>query len=375
MSRRQQLVYWLIGLVALLVALYLLRTILLPFVAGFAVAYFLDPVADRLERWRAPRGVAAAIVLAVFFLLVSTAALLVLPVVQTQIVGLARNLPSHIGQLREGVLPAVLELMDKLGIDYRGEDVRDAMKGITGDVVGFIADLLRGVWAGGLAVVNLLSLLFITPIVAFYLLRDWDRIVARIDDWLPRPHRETVAGLMREIDEVMAGFVRGQGTVCLILGTFYAGALSLSGLDYGLIIGMLAGLMSFVPFVGVAVGLFLSLAQALMQFAPDFLRIGLVIAIFVAGQVAEGNFLTPRFLGNRVGLHPVWILFGLLAGAALFGFVGVLLAVPATAAVGVLARFAVQRYQQSRLYLGSAAVASEASAPAAKPAPEERPAP
>jgi predicted PurR-regulated permease PerM len=315
------LVYWLIGLVALLVALYLLRTILLPFVAGFAVAYFLDPVADRLERWRAPRGVAAAIVLAVFFLLVSTAALLVLPVVQTQIVGLARNLPSHIGQLREGVLPAVLELMDKLGIDYRGEDV------------------------------------------------------TRIDDWLPRPHRETVAGLMREIDEVMAGFVRGQGTVCLILGTFYAGALSLSGLDYGLIIGMLAGLMSFVPFVGVTVGLFLSLAQALMQFAPDFLRIGLVIAIFVAGQVAEGNFLTPRFLGNRVGLHPVWILFGLLAGAALFGFVGVLLAVPATAAVGVLARFAVQRYQQSRLYLGSAAVASEASTPAAKPAPEERPAP
>ena len=365
MTRRQQVLYWLAALVLLLAALYLLRTILLPFVAGVAVAYFLDPVADMLERRRLPRGLAAALVLFVFFLLVLLAALLVLPVLQQQIVGFAANLPKYVTQLRTGALPPVLELLDKLGVDYSGERLREAMSGVTADLVGFLGDMLKRLWAGGLAVVNILSLLFITPIVAFYLLRDWDLIVARIDGLLPRQHHATIAKLAADVDEVMAGFLRGQGTVCLILGAFYATALSLAGLDFGLIIGMLAGLVSFIPFVGAVVGLLLSLTQALMQFWPDYIQIGLVVAIFVAGQVAEGNFLTPRLLGDRVGLHPVWVMFGLLAGGALFGFVGVLLAVPLTAAIGVVARFMVQRYQESQLYLHQTAVAAAEEPPPA----------
>jgi len=351
-STRQQLGYWFAGLIVLLVALYFLSSILLPFIAGIAVAYFLDPVADRLERWRVPRGLAAALVLTVFFLLGAVTALLVVPVLQQQIFGLAAHMPGYIAGLRENVLPALAELLDRLGVDYQDDGLRKAMGGVTTEVVGFLSRLLRNVWDSGLAIVNLLSLLFITPIVAFYLLRDWDLIIARIDGWLPRQHRDSVRQVAADIDSVMAGFVRGQGTVCLILGVFYASALSLAGLDFGLTIGIIAGLVSFIPFVGAIVGLLLSSVQAFVQFWPDPVQIGIIIAIFIAGQALEGNFLTPRLLGNRVGLHPVWVMFGLLAGGVLFGFVGVLLAVPLTAAIGVIARFLLQRYENSRLYLG-----------------------
>ncbi|MDP6706111.1 MAG: AI-2E family transporter [Alphaproteobacteria bacterium] len=352
MTTRQQLGYWLATLVVSLVALYLLRGILLPFIAGAAVAYFLDPATDRLETWRLPRSLASAIMLTLFFVLALLAALLIVPVLQRQVVGLAQHMPNYLAQLRDNALPAVIELAQAFGIDYQADDLRQTMGDLATDAVGFFGRLLKGVWAGGLAVVNVLSLLFITPIVAFYLLRDWDLMTARLDTWLPRQHGGTIRQLLTEIDGVMAGFVRGQGTVCLILGTFYALALTLAGLDFGLIIGIIAGLVSFIPFVGAIVGLVLSLTQALMQFWPDFIQIGIVVAIFVAGQFLEGNFLTPRLLGDRVGLHPVWVMFGLLAGGTLFGFVGVLIAVPVTAAIGVVSRFFHDRYMQSRLYLG-----------------------
>jgi predicted PurR-regulated permease PerM len=349
---RRQLAYWLAAFFVTALLLYLLRGILLPFVAGIAVAYFLDPAADRLEAWRVPRGLAAAIVLVVFFLLVVVAALLTVPVLEAQIFGLAQHLPGYVAHLRDNVLPSVVELLASLGVDYQVDDVRSAVSSVAADAVGFAGRLLKGVWEGGLALVNILSLLFITPIVAFYLLRDWDRMTAKLDAWLPRQHGPTIRRLIAEIDEVMAGFVRGQGAVCLILGTFYALALSLAGLDFGLIIGIIAGLVSFIPFVGAVVGLVLSLTQALMQFWPDLVQIGIIAAIFVAGQMLEGNILTPRLLGDRVGLHPVWVMFGLLAGATLFGFVGVFIAVPVTAAIGVLMRFFHRRYLRSDLYLG-----------------------
>ncbi len=352
MTMRRQLGYWLAALLVAAVLVYLLRGILLPFIAGIAVAYFLDPAADRFEAWRVPRGLAAAIVLIIFFLLVVVTALLMVPVLEQQIFGLAQHLPGYLAHLRENVLPSFIELLQGFGIDYQVDDVRDAMGGVASDAVGFLGRLLRGAWEGGLVLVNLLSLLFITPIVAFYLLRDWDRMTAKLESWLPRQHEPTIRELIADIDDVMAGFVRGQGAICLILGTFYALALTLAGLEFGLIIGIIAGVVSFIPFVGAILGLVLSLTQALMQFWPDMVQIGIIAAIFVAGQVLEGNFLTPRLLGARVGLHPVWVMFGLLAGAALFGFVGVFIAVPMTAAIGVLIRFFHRRYLESALYLG-----------------------
>ncbi len=352
MTARQQLRYWLVGLVVLLLSLYLLRSILLPFVAGIAVAYFLDPVADRLEKWRFPRSIAATIVLAVFFLLGALAALLIVPILLQQIFGLAQHLPAALAHFRDIFLPQFLQMLQSFGIEFASENLRDAVSGVAGDAVGFVGRVVQGLWSGGLAAVNIISLLFITPIVAFYLLRDWDHLTARVETWLPREHEASLRRIISDIDEVMAGFVRGQGTVCLILGVFYALALSLAGLKFGLIIGIIAGLISFIPFVGAIVGLVLSMIQAVMQFWPDFVQIGIIATIFVAGQILEGNFLTPRLLGTRVGLHPVWVMFGLLAGGTLFGFVGILMAVPVTAAIGVVTRFLLARYMDSRLFLG-----------------------
>jgi predicted PurR-regulated permease PerM len=224
--------------------------------------------------------------------------------------------------------------------------------GVAFEAVDIVGRVLRGLWSGGMAVINLLSLIFITPVVAFYLLRDWDDLVARVDTWLPRQHAPVIRQLMGEIDRVLAAFVRGTGSVCLVLGVFYAAALTIVGLDFGLVVGLGAGLISFVPFVGALVGLVVSGALALVQFWPNFLDISLVVGVFAVGQVVEGNFLTPKFVGDKVGLHPVWVIFALLAGGAVFGFVGVLLAVPAAAAVGILVRFAMKRYMESKLYLG-----------------------
>jgi predicted PurR-regulated permease PerM len=199
--------------------------------------------------------------------------------------------------------------------------------------------------------INLVSLLVITPVVAFYLLRDWDRIVIQIDSWLPRRYAETIREQVRAVDATLAGFLRGQGTVCLILAIYYGLGLSLAGLDFGLVIGLVAGLLSFVPYVGAIVGLLLSVGLALVQF-DAWLPIAIVAAVFILGQVVEGNFLTPKLVGESVGLHPVWIIFALLAGGTLFGFVGLLLAIPAAAVIGVGVRFALDRYLVSAYYKG-----------------------
>jgi predicted PurR-regulated permease PerM len=217
-----------------------------------------------------------------------------------------------------------------------------------------------------LALLNFVSLLIVTPIVAFYLINDWDRILTTVDNWLPREHADTIRELLRQINSAMAGFIRGQGTVCLILGSFYAIALTLLGLNFGLLIGLTAGLLGFVPLVGALVGGALSVGVALVQFWPDWTKVVMVVGVFAAGQFVEGNFLSPKLVGGRIGVHPVWLMFALFAFGYLFGFVGVLLAVPLAAAVGVLCRFAIRQYLASRLYLGTVA---------AKPRVSRRPPP
>ena len=368
MTASRQLRYWLAGALIACVLVYLLRAVLLPFVAGMAVAYFLDPVVDRFESWRMSRKVATAVVTFLFFTIVLIVILLLAPVVHEQVTGFAERLPGYIERVRELLMPLVDEGLAALALD-QGEGVPGAVAGFALEAADIVGAVLSSLWSGGLAIISILSLVFITPVTAFYLLRDWDRMVARLDSWLPRQHAPTIRALIAEIDTVLAGFVRGTGTVCLILGIFYAVALSLVGLDFGLIIGLGAGLISFIPFVGALVGLALSGGLALIQFWPDYLQVLLVVVIFLAGQIIEGNLLTPRLVGGRIGVHPVWVIFALLAGATLFGFVGVLLAVPTAAAVGVLARFGVGRYLKSQLYLGSGRGAAAAGADAEPPSP------
>lgn len=353
MTARQQLQYWAIALIAFIGLLWLLRGIMLPFVAGMAIAYFLDPVADEIEKRGAGRGLATTIVLAVFFLLVVAVALLMLPVLHSQVVGFVERLPGYVTVVRDYVVPYVIELAGRVDFDL-ANDTRAAIGEMAKNAVQYVVSLVGSAISGGLALFNLLSLLVVTPIVAFYLLRDYDRMVEKVDSWLPRQHAATIRTIMTDIDDVLAGFVRGQGTVCLILGISYGVALTLVGLEFGLLIGLFSGFLSFVPFVGAILGLLLSMLTAITQFLPDgdFLRLGLTAAIFFAGQALEGNVLTPKLLGSHIGLHPVWVMFALFAGGALFGFVGILIAVPVAAAVGVLVRFMLNQYLRSRLYAG-----------------------
>jgi predicted PurR-regulated permease PerM len=340
--------FWLLGLALFLVAVYLLRSILLPFVAGMAVAYFLDPSVDRLQRAGLSRTLSTVVVTIVFALVLIAALLLLVPLLQEQILQLIDRLPRYIEALRSALQPLIREIQERVPAESLG-GAQDALSGQAGRVLAWIGTAIGGVVTGGLALVNILSLIFITPVVAFYLLRDWDRMVERVDAWLPREHAPVIREQATLIDRTLAGWVRGQATVCLLLAAFYGIALSIIGLDFGLAIGILSGLLSFVPFVGTITGFVVGLAVAFAQYS-DWGPIAIVLAVFVAGQVIEGNFLTPKLVGDRVGLHPVWVIFALLAGGALFGFVGVLLALPAAAVIGVLARFALSRYLDSRYY-------------------------
>jgi len=328
-----------------------LRGILLPFIAGMALAYFLDPVADWLEKTGLSRTLATSLILGVFLLVFVLCLVVILPILVEQFSAFISRLPLYlktIGQMVDEMAP---EWLRELIIAEQG-GIEGSLKDVAAQGAKWIGALLTSLWSQGLALVNIISLLIITPIVAFYMLNDWDKMIARIDGWLPRDHVQSIRQIGHDIDQAMAGFVRGQGTVCLILGIFYAVGLSLAGLNFGLLIGLMAGFISFVPYVGSIVGLLVSIGVALVQFLPDWVAIATVGAIFVAGQFFEGNFLSPKLVGERVGLHPVWLIFALLAFGYLFGFVGLLVAVPLAAAAGVLVRFGLERYLQSILYKG-----------------------
>lgn len=341
-----QMKYWGIASAVFLIMLWFLGDVILPFVLGGAIAYFLDPVADRLERWGASRAVAVTLITLVALLIFVIMALLVVPTLIQQTISLFDTAPKLFNQFQQALTERFPSLVDadstlRKSLIAVGETIRD--RG---------GQVLESVLSSAAGLINIVLLFVIVPVVAFYLLYDWDRMIARIDDLLPRDHAPVIRQLAGDIDRTLASFIRGMGTVCLILGTYYAVALMLVGLQFGLVVGAVAGLITFIPYVGAVVGGALAIGLALFQFWGDWLTIGLVAGIFVLGQVAEGNFLTPKLVGSSVGLHPVWLIFALSVFGALFGFVGMLVAVPVAAAIGVLARFATSQYTNSRLYRG-----------------------
>ena len=348
---RRQFLFWAFVAAAFVTFLFVFRDILLPFIAGAALAYFLDPVADRLERMGVSRTIAATIILLVFLLIFAVALLLIAPVLSQQFLGLLERMPGYVQQLRTTLADVEAPWFERLVGEGR-TGLQENLNAVLTEGAQWLGAIFTRIWSGGRALVDIVSLLVVTPIVAFYLLLDWDRMVAQLDGWVPPRNRETVRGVMRDIDGAIAGFVRGQGTVCLVLGTFYAVALTAVGLNFGLLIGMFAGLISFIPFVGSIVGFILAVGVALVQFWPDAFWIVAVGAVFAIGQFLEGNFLQPKLVGQSVGLHPVWLMFALLAFGALLGFTGLLIAVPAAAAIGVLVRFALSRYLDSDFYVG-----------------------
>jgi predicted PurR-regulated permease PerM len=244
----------------------------------------------------------------------------------------------------------VAHLQDRLGEDYVNTNLRDLVAGQAGSMLGFLAAALSRIVGSGFALFNVLSLVIITPVVAFYLLRDWPRATARLEGWLPRRYAGVLRAQAREVDRILSAWLRGQALCCVTLAAFYAVTLQLAGLDLGLIVGISAGILSFIPYVGTITGGITSIGLALAQF-PDWHGVAIIAGIFVLGQILEGYVIYPRFLGDRVELHAVWVIFALFAGGAVFGFLGVLLAVPIAAMLGVLARFWLRRYLASRLYL------------------------
>lgn len=345
---------WLWGgvLAALLILLWLAWPILTPFLAAVVIAYLLDPLVTRIERLGAGRTSATALVTIAFALLTILALAIVVPLVVRQIPGLIEFAAGAIAHVVDRVRPVFDRLIDRAGGEGLGPLGQiPGGADVAGQAVRWFAAVAAGLVSGGIALVNVLSLIFVTPVVVFYLLRDWWRIMAQIESWLPRDHAATIVGLVREMDERMAGFLRGQGLVCLFLGVFYAVGLAATGLRYGILVGMLSGLVTFIPYVGVLLGAATGISMAFFQFS-DWWQIGAVIAVFAIGQFLEGNFVSPKLVGERVGLHPVWVMVALLVGGVVGGLVGVMLAVPAAAAIGVLARFMLGRYLASPLYRG-----------------------
>ncbi len=349
MTARSQATFWLAALVAFIGFLWLFSGILLPFIMGMALAYILDPLADRLERAGMSRLWATVTILIISVIVFVVALLVIIPVLASQMAGFIDRLPAYVARLQE--LAGTL-FQTRIGQFLGAGDLNSSVDDIVREAAGWLGTLMASVFAGGRAILNVVSLFVITPVVAFYLLYDWDRMIAGIDDWMPRDHVETVRQIGRDIDKAMAGFIRGQGSVCLVLGLFYAISLSLVGLNFGFLIGSVAGLISFIPYVGSIVGFVLSVGVALVQFWPDWIWVVVVAGIFAVGQFFEGNILQPRLVGSSVGVHPVWLMFALFAFGSLFGFVGMLIAVPATAAIGVLVRFGIGQYMQSRIYAG-----------------------
>ena len=343
---RQQLMYWGIASAFFLFLLWALGDVLLPFVMGGAIAYFLDPVADRLERLGLSRALATTVITVVGIMVFVILTLIVVPMFVSQAVQLVNAAPDFARSIAVAIdqrFPTLLE---------EGSTVRQSLESIGKTIQSRGAELLEALLSSVASVVNVLVLVIIVPVVSIYLLLDWDRMIAEIDQLLPRDHAPTIRKLAREIDKTLSSFIRGMGTVCLILGAYYAIALMLAGLQFGLVVGFIAGLLTFIPYLGALFGGLLAVGLALFQFWGDWVHVIIVAVIFWIGQVAEGNVITPKLVGNSVGLHPVWLLLALSVFGALFGFVGMLVAVPVAAALGVVARFAVTQYKSSLLYRG-----------------------
>jgi len=347
MTLQQQLTFWLVTLLVFVLLLWLLSDILLPFVAGVALAYLQNPMADRLERLGLNRTLAALLIIGVAVSALVLLVVLVVPVLIDQVLAFNANIPDYYKQLQAMAarLPWLHQFIEQ-------GDTKKTVENLAGQSGAWLTAVLASLWSGGKALASLLSLLVIMPVVTFYLLIDWHSMVETLDGWLPREHRATVHDLVVEIDTVITAFVRGQLGVCLILGAFYAISLWLVGLKFGWVIGLTAGFLTFVPYVGSLTGLVLAVSVAVAQFWPDPTWMLVVLGICVVGQFLEGNVLVPNLVGRNVGLHPVLLILAMFAFGYLFGLVGLIIAVPLAATIGVLFRFALRQYLASPFYTG-----------------------
>lgn len=368
--------FWLGAVGVLLVLLWLCWAVLPPFIMALAIGYLLDPVAGRLENLGLSRLMATLVILAAFAIVLALLFVLVFPILGHQLSAFIQQLPETLNKLgsllgqagdrlgREYLGP----ILKKLGLEgTKASDVHGNVSDIVGEMARTVGTFLKSIVARGGAVISVVSLLIVTPVVAFYMLLDWHKMTATVDSLIPLRHRETAHQLMHEIDNALAGFLRGQSLVCVFLGLWYGLGLTLIGLNFGLLIGLSAGVLSFIPYVGSLTALVVSAIVAIVQDWPHWQLFALTMGLVLTGQFLEANILSPKLVGDKVGVHPAWLIFALLAFGSVLGFIGLVIAVPVAAAAGVLLRFAIGRYRASEFYLGMPAwLAPKNSEPIAK---------
>lgn len=344
-------VFWLVVAIILAAMLSLLAPVLLPFVIGLTLAYFFNPLVDGLSAMRVPRWLSAILILALATTGIAALMIFVAPIVAEQAQSLVQAMPAQIDRLRTVADQAA---QSQFGDRYPQVQaaVARALAGVNDTLPALAAGFAQSVWDQGTAAFSFLTLMLVTPLVFFYALLDWPKLVAKVDSWLPRDSAARIRLLALEINDRVSAFIRGQGLVCIILAIFYAAALSFIGLRYGLLVGLLTGLLSFIPFAGWALGMIVATALAIIQFWPDVSNVLIVPGVFLAGQALDAGILSPQIVGSKIGLHPVWLIFALLTFSYLFGFLGLLVAVPVAAAIGVLVRAALQSYLASSFYYG-----------------------
>ena len=354
MNITRPIVFWLALLASLVAIVVMLHQVLLPFVAGMVLAYLLAPLANRIERLGMNRLLATLVIIVVVVTALATVLILTTPVIAREVEYFVENLPLYIRQLHTMATNPDRPWLSKLvgeGLEHADRSFGE----FTTLASSWFDTFLRSLWSGGRALISVFSLAVVTPIVACYLIYDWNRMMAAIDNWIPPSRRETVRTLAREVDETISGFVRGQSVLCLVLAVYYAITLWLIGVRHGGLIGFAAGLMSFIPYLGSLSGLVIATCVAFAQFWPNWGSILLVPTVFFIGHGLGDYVLSPYLVGRRVRLNPVWVMFALFAFGYLFGFVGLLIAVPLAAAIGVLVRFALRQYYASPLYAAAPA--------------------
>jgi predicted PurR-regulated permease PerM len=350
-ATRGQRVALVVGLLVVAwLALQLFASVLAPFVAAAGIAYVLDPPTTKLTALGLPRGLAALLMIVVLLAGALLFVLLLYPLILQQIGLLIGRIPQYVQLLQRWASEVISDLQQNFGSDVVNDKLRDLVSSQAGNMLSVIASSLTSVTSAGFAIFNVLTLAVVTPVVGFYLLRDWQKVIAMVDSWLPHRYADVIRAQCREVDRILSAWVRGQALCCILLALYYALALTIAGLDLGLIVGLAAGMLSFIPYVGSITGGVTALGLALAQF-PAWRGVIVIGCVLIVGQILEGYVIYPRFLGDRVELPAVWVIFALFAGGAAFGFLGVMLAVPVAATIGVLCRFWLRRYLGSPLYL------------------------
>lgn len=347
-SPQAHVLFW-AGILGLFIGfVWIFSSVLTPFVLGIAIAYLLNPVVQALIKFKIPRLVATLIILISFFAFVLALVIFAGPPLAREAANLAESIPGYADQLIEWAKPYLVMAQERFGTDYI-ESTKKLLQDNAGKLVSISSGLASGIASSGQAFVGFFTTLVLTPLVAFFMMQEWPRVTAWVDDLIPRSREKTIKNIFEKMNSKVAGFIRGQLTVAFILGAIYAIALSIAGLNYGFLIGIIAGVLSIIPLVGSTIGLVVSLVVAWFQ-AGTLDYVAIIAAIFIVGQLLEGNVLSPKVIGDSVGLHPLWVLFSLMAGGSLFGLLGMLLAVPVTAVIGVLLGFGIQEYKESAFY-------------------------